>query len=142
MMTVAKNFSLKEMLATSTGLPNFPETWEILDNLADTARKLQMIRDRVGFPVKVTSGYRTKAVNKAVGGVATSAHVKGLAADIKGSSAARNTAIYNACLELMDKLNIDQLISYRKVAGDARTPIMFIHVGFCEGTPRKQVLVK
>lgn len=45
-------------------------------------RMLDRARDRAGFPWIVTSGFRCQAHNAAVGGVADSAHLKGLAADI------------------------------------------------------------
>jgi hypothetical protein len=44
---------------------------------------LQLIRDHFGSAITITSGYRSKAVNKAVGGSPTSSHLHGSAADIK-----------------------------------------------------------
>lgn len=44
---------------------------------------LQRLRDRVGKPLVVNSGYRCPKHNKAVGGVAGSLHILGTAADIK-----------------------------------------------------------
>lgn len=132
-----KNFTLKEMLTTSTGLPNFPETWELVNNLVMTANRLQKLRDTVGFPIIVNSGFRTKAVNKAVGGVSTSAHVKGLAADIRGSSQARNRAIVDALKKNITAWNIDQLIVYM----DGKK-IRLVHVGWRAGVGRGQVMYK
>ncbi len=48
----------------------------------ELVRKLQQLRDRVGKPVVITSGYRTPAYNKTVGGAAQSQHLYGKAADI------------------------------------------------------------
>jgi len=45
-------------------------------------RMLDEARDRAGIPFVITSGYRTVAHNAQVGGVADSAHIRGLAADI------------------------------------------------------------
>ena len=45
--------------------------------------RLDAIRDMIGRPLHINSGYRTPAHNKAVGGVADSAHTKGVAADIR-----------------------------------------------------------
>ena len=42
---------------------------------------LQQIRDHFGKPLKITSGYRCSSHNAAVGGVSTSRHTKGQAAD-------------------------------------------------------------
>jgi len=43
---------------------------------------LQVIRDEIGKPIKINSGYRSPEHNKSVGGVKNSMHVKGKAADI------------------------------------------------------------
>ena len=44
--------------------------------------KLQLLRDRVGEPIYITSGVRCKAYNKKIGGYGKSSHLDGLAADI------------------------------------------------------------
>ncbi len=43
---------------------------------------LDAVRKEYGKPIKINSGYRTKARNKKIGGVPDSSHLKGLAADI------------------------------------------------------------
>ena len=45
--------------------------------------KLQDLRDRVGAPVNITSGYRSPEYNKRIGGSPNSQHILGRAADIK-----------------------------------------------------------
>ncbi len=52
---------------------------EIL-HMLDAARKIY------GKPMKINSGYRTISHNKRVGGVSSSSHIKGLAADIACSN--------------------------------------------------------
>ena len=49
---------------------------------ADFIHKLDSIREDVGFPMVISSGYRSPEHNAQVGGVANSSHIKGLAADI------------------------------------------------------------
>jgi len=44
---------------------------------------LQKMRDTLGKPIKITSGYRTAVYNKSCGGISTSHHLTGKAADIK-----------------------------------------------------------
>ena len=48
----------------------------------ELVRKLQQLRDRIGKPISITSGYRCPAHNAAVGGAAGSQHLLGKAADI------------------------------------------------------------
>lgn len=80
-MKLTRSFTLGELTHTSTGLPNSPSVDEAshLTDLASTI--LQPIRDYWGG-IWVSSGYRSQAVNKAVGGSPTSQHCKGEAADI------------------------------------------------------------
>lgn len=81
-MRLSKSFTLAELCVTSVRLDNTPgpKVTESLRALATDI--LQPLRDAVGVPVNVTSGYRSPAVNKAVGGAKTSQHVLGEAADI------------------------------------------------------------
>lgn len=86
MVQLSKNFNLAEMIrsgvATNRGLDNTPSQTVIDDLRRLCENVLQPIRDHYGKPVNVSSGYRSPAVNKAVGGTATSQHVLGQAADI------------------------------------------------------------
>ena len=89
-----KNFSYDELIASSTakrlGLDNTPseEEKEKLRQLAEDI--LQPIRDAWKSPIIVNSGYRSEAVNKAVGGVSNSQHRLGEAADITIGGKERN----------------------------------------------------
>lgn len=81
-MKLSQNFTLAELSVTETGLKNVP-TMEALSNLATLANTiLQPLREKLGKPVNVTSGYRSPEVNKRVGGEVLSAHLTGRAADI------------------------------------------------------------
>lgn len=85
-MQLSKNFHLSELIVSQTaarhGLNNKPnvQAQKNLDRLCDTI--LQPLRDALGQPIIVTSGYRSPEVNRRVGGSATSAHCYGCAADI------------------------------------------------------------
>lgn len=83
-MQLTKNFHLIEFLRSSTAarlsIDNTP-TPAAQVNLHRLAKYLQGFRDFVGFPIRITSGYRSPRLNSAVGGVPTSDHMKGLAAD-------------------------------------------------------------
>lgn len=80
-MKLSKNFTLEELTRTNTGLLNIPNITEedFLKQLCTYL--LQPIRDEHGL-IKINSGYRSKAVNDAVGGVNGSQHKKGQAGDI------------------------------------------------------------
>ena len=80
-MDLTTNFSLEAMTRTETGLPNEANTSVIANLTALCKNVLEPLRERVGAPIFVTSGYRSQAVNKAVGGVGNSQHLLGEAAD-------------------------------------------------------------
>jgi zinc D-Ala-D-Ala carboxypeptidase len=61
-------------------------------------RKLDAIREAVGFPLIVNSGYRTPAHNAEVGGKSNSAHLRGYAADIRAFTDAQKRAIAKAAI--------------------------------------------
>lgn len=82
-----KNFTLEEFTRSTTAdrlkIDNTP-TKEVEKNLFILASQvLEPARAIVGKPIVITSGYRCIALNKAVGGVNSSYHTKGLAADIR-----------------------------------------------------------
>jgi hypothetical protein len=79
---LSAHFSLEEMTATQQrGLDNRPPD-SVLKRLKATVLVLEEVRTLLGdAPVLITSGYRSPAVNRAVGGSPTSAHMRGEAAD-------------------------------------------------------------
>lgn len=84
-MQISKNFSLAELTHSNTavarGISNEP-TEQHKQNLINACINLwQPMRDALGKPVHINSGYRSAAVNKAVGGSQTSAHSVGFAID-------------------------------------------------------------
>lgn len=130
-MKLSKNFSLKEMLVTSTGIANVPTDKEI-ENMKTLAVKiLQPLREYMNRPVIVTSGYRSYEVNKAVKGSKTSQHMRGEAADITAGTRTLNKMMYEF---IRDNLYYDQLINEYNY--------QWVHVSYTtERTNRKQELV-
>jgi zinc D-Ala-D-Ala carboxypeptidase len=76
------HFSLRELTATSQPVSNEPppDVIEHLRNLC--ALVLEPLRDRYG-PLHINSGYRSREVNKRIGGASDSAHLYGCAADVR-----------------------------------------------------------
>lgn len=78
-MKLSKNFDHTEFL--SPDIEVIPK--QAVENLKLLCQYvLQPLREYLGSPVKINSGYRTKWHNKKVGGYKTSDHLKGMAADI------------------------------------------------------------
>lgn len=82
-MQLTKNFTLAELCVTNVQAPNNPRPEEV-ERLRLLATKiLQPLRDALGKAITVNSAYRSPQVNARVGGVATSQHSRGEAADIR-----------------------------------------------------------
>jgi len=75
-MQLSKNFYLKEF---ESDMGVFPT--DVLRNLRRLAKELQLLRDELGKPIIINSGYRDLAHNKRVGGATNSYHLRGMAAD-------------------------------------------------------------
>lgn len=123
-------------LADSVGIMNYPspdlEQYIRLNIIILVDRVLDPIRERLGVPVRITSGYRSKALNELVGGVKNSPHLIGCAADftIDGLSPAGYRRLGYWCA---DHLEFDQMIVYPKRK--------FIHVSYMSrGSNRHEVL--
>jgi uncharacterized protein YcbK (DUF882 family) len=78
-MKLSTNFSLDEFASADGTAPN----GEVLKNLTELAKNLEVLRKHLGQPIRVTSGFRSKEHNKKIGGATNSYHVLGMAADIQ-----------------------------------------------------------
>lgn len=120
-MHLTPHFTLAELTASSTarrlGLDNTPSA-EAVMRLQGLAAMLERVRAHLGAPIIVTSGYRNQAVNRAVGGVATSDHTQGRAADIVAPAYGTPLQIARSLAPLVSVLGIGQLI-YEHVGGKA-----------------------
>lgn len=77
-MKLTNNFNLSEF-----NKHNFKLSDTVLNNLQELANNLQVLRDDVKKPIKITSGYRDPSFNKKIGGATQSRHITGQAADLK-----------------------------------------------------------
>ena len=114
-MAKMKWFTLKEFVKSNTaarlGINNNPSE-DVKKNIELLVEKiLDPLRESFGKPIIVTSGYRCKELNKAVGGAAKSQHMSGEAADIRTveDSKSANKELFNLIIEL--GLPFDQLIN-------------------------------
>ena len=131
MGTISKNFSYREFEASDKadekGICNVITSFEVRDAikaLVDTV--LQPLRDACGKPLHVNSGYRCPELNKEVGGMPTSQHVKGEAADV-----ACDKPVELARLAAAMCLPYDQMIIYPT----------FVHISHrLKGQQRAQIL--
>jgi uncharacterized protein YcbK (DUF882 family) len=76
-MKLTNNFSLNEFRSKDGS--EFPP--QVLDNIIQLSEALQVVRDHFGKAITITSGYRSPAHNRKVGGAQASLHVSGKAAD-------------------------------------------------------------
>lgn len=129
-MKLSKNFSLEELTVTKSGLPNKPNL-EQVGRLTDLCvNVLQPLRELYGNSITVNSGFRSDAVNHAIGGAATSQHCKGEAADC---DCADNAKLFRI---IREHLTFDQLIWE---GGDNMQPA-WVHVSFHKEHNRGEVL--
>ncbi|MGE0497043.1 MAG: D-Ala-D-Ala carboxypeptidase family metallohydrolase [Ramlibacter sp.] len=112
-MNLTAHFTLAELTASAKarqlGLDNTPAP-ELLPRLILLAELLERIRATLGVPVTVTSGYRCPRLNTAVGGVTSSDHTQGHAADIVAPGYGTPHAVATLLAPLVSTLGIGQLI--------------------------------
>ena len=128
---LSKNFDWKEFTKSDTAsrlhINNEIVDWDVRDNIkALVDHILQPLRTAWGGPLFINSGFRCPELNEAVGGVPTSQHVKGQAADVGCSDPF-------ALAKLAKRMNLpfDQMIIYPS----------FVHFSFCKDEEnRGQVL--
>ncbi len=122
-MKLTEHFTLEEMTKTSVKDMDNTPNGEQIENLKRLCRWLEMLREtwnsRYGDgddPIVISSGYRSAAVNKAVGGSPTSNHLLGCAADIRVSGIQQAIRFATILLDISDESQeaFDELIIERK----------------------------
>lgn len=88
-MKLTENFTYEEFvhseIADNYGIDNEPKRGDVRDMIVLLAQVLQKIRDRLGEPIHISSGYRSTELNDIVGGSINSDHLFGAAADVRCS---------------------------------------------------------
>jgi hypothetical protein len=138
-MQLSKNLALAEVTRSETakrkGISNMP-TPEHIENFKKLAENVfQPIREHFGVPIHISSGYRSYALNKSVGGSASSQHCSGEAIDIDmDGTSITNKQIFDF---IKENLNFDQMIW--EFGTDANPD--WVHVSYeSTGKQRKQIL--
>ena len=137
---VTQHFTIEELYASATakklGIDNKPGVQHMINLVYLAAYVLEPLRVAMGEPIKIESGFRCQQLNKAVGGVYTSQHCKGQAADICIDGDLKKGRKW---FEYIRKnLPFDQLIWEHNKAGVYWIHVSFVYPDF--GKNRKQVI--
>ena len=114
-MILSKNFTLQEFTksvsAIRNDIDNSPNAEHIRNIQLLVKYVLQPLREGLNKPIRITSGYRSEALNKAIKGSKKSQHCKGQAADLqfKVNGVMSNKMIWDKIIEL--DLPFDQMIN-------------------------------
>lgn len=136
-----KHFTFRELLHSNIALQNdvlnLPpreDAAKIYFNLVVLADNLlDPIREKFAVPMIVTSGYRCERLNKLVGGVANSQHMKGEAVDFYFAGFSKKE-MAAAFFEIAEEFNFDQLIYYKKKG--------IIHISYSRKNNRHQSIMR
>ena len=127
-------FTVKELTRSTTAearkIDNTPTREAEANIIALIDNVLDPLRRAYGGPITVTSGYRSPKLNASVGGVKTSQHQKGQAADITVGSPEENKRLFDLAQEL--NLPFCQLIDEKKYK--------WVHISYDKNDVRRQVL--
>jgi zinc D-Ala-D-Ala carboxypeptidase len=140
-MQLSKHLSLAEVTRSDSakrkGISNQP-TPEHLENFKKLAEKVfEPVRTHFAVPIHISSGYRSKELNAAIGGSLTSQHCSGEAVDIDMDGSASGVSNADVFKYIKDNLEFDQLIWE---FGTDKNPD-WVHVSYeSTGKQRKQIL--
>ena len=125
------DFHLSEFLrsdkAVRLGLDNIPDALAMASIRNFLAPGMQQVRDLIGAPINISSGYRAPQVNAAVGGSRSSQHMHGLAADF--TAPFFGTPLQIARAIVASHIKFDQIIQEGS----------WVHISF-SAKPRRSVL--
>ena len=126
LMKLSEHMTLAELTKTNTGIENVPNEAQV-ENLKRVCRWLERLRrrwnDKYGDgddPIIINSGFRSAAVNKAVGGVPSSNHLTGCAVDIRVAG-------------------LEQLLRYAVILLERKGAVMWLHFAVRPSGNRRKV---
>jgi zinc D-Ala-D-Ala carboxypeptidase len=135
-MQLTPHFSLEELTHSDTaarlGIDNTPAA-DVIEQLQATAEMMERVREILGAPIVISSGYRCLALNRSLGSKDTSAHVFGRAVDFTCPGFGPPLAVAERLSSRLAVLGFDQLIhEFRR----------WVHIGRAAGerVPRGELL--
>ena len=134
------HFSIEELYASDTanrlGINNKPTIQKMINLVYLAAFVLEPLRVAMGRPINISSGFRCEQLNKSVGGVYNSQHLKGQAADISiEGDMAFGRKIFDY---IKNHLTFDQLIWEHDKKGTYWVHVSYVFPDF--GKNRRQVI--
>ncbi len=138
-MKLSENLSIAEATYSATalrkGIVNKPTVTHLISLKAVANNIFQPCRNHFGKPLRVTSGYRSKELNKAIGGSNNSQHSKGEALDMQSTDGYTNRELF---MYIKDHLTFDQLIGeFPDNVGE----FAWVHCSYKEEGNRGEVLI-
>lgn len=132
-MKLSKYFDSRELIfskiAEENGIDNMPDA-KTLETLKYTASQLDKVRELLGKPVNVSSGYRCLQVNRRIGSKDTSQHLKGEAVDFKCELFGNPKKVFEAIKK--SNIQFDQLIVEFN---------SWVHISFVKEGGRRECLI-
>ena len=141
---LSEHFTLRELCKTNTGIENVPSEAQV-ENLKRVCRWLERLRkrwnDKYGDgddPIIINSGFRSAAVNKAVGGVPTSNHLTGCAVDIRCVGMEQALRYAAILLDISDQSGED----YDELLIEQKGRVIWIHFAVRPSGNRRRTSLK
>lgn len=123
-----KDFTINEFIKSNTAdklcIDNTPNDIVISHINELITNILQPLRDAWGKPIIITSGYRCRALNNAVGGVSNSSHLTGYAADC----ICDNIAEFNEFVQFIKRFVIDNNIKFDQIIIERKNNKSWVHI--------------
>lgn len=130
-----RHFTLLELIKSDVAkkkkIANEPDEEAVNNLLAMMYNILEPAREKIGVPIIVSSGYRSASLNKAVGGVENSQHMKGEAVDLVCTKRADKLELF----KILSTMDVDQLLFETNKSGT-----QWIHLSYkSDGTNRHYI---
>ena len=137
---VTMHFTIEELYASATakakGIDNKPPIQPLICLVYLAAYVLEPLREAMREPIPISSGFRCEQLNRAVGGVSNSQHMRGQAADLCiGGDMKKGRKWFDY---IKTHLNFDQLIWEHSSNGTYWVHVSFVHPDF--GRNRRQAI--